>query len=113
MAVFSKVILSGSTDGRPVSVVATATAGDLVHTADATAIDEVWLYALNRHTGDVVLTIELGGATAGDLITVTLTADGGPVLIVPGTPMTNSLVVRAFADTTAVVSVFGWVNRIS
>jgi hypothetical protein len=113
MATFSKVILSGSTDGRPVSVVQTATAGDLLHTADASAIDEVWLYALNRHTGDVVLTIELGGVTAGDLITVTLTADGGPVLIVPGTPMTNSLVVRAFADTTAVVSVFGWVNRIS
>jgi len=113
MAVFSKVILSGSTDGRPVSVTQTATAGDLIHTADATAIDEVWLYAVNRHTADVVLTIELGGVSAGDLVTVTLTAGGGPVLVIPGTPMTNSLVVRAFADTTAVVSVFGWVNRIT
>jgi len=113
VAVFSKVILSGSTDGRPVSVTQTATAGDVIHTADAAAIDEVWLYAVNRHTADVVLTIELGGVVAGDLVTVTLTADGGPVLVIPGTPMTNSLVIGAFADTTAVVSVFGWVNRIS
>lgn len=113
MATFSKEILSGSTNGRPVSVVATATAGDLVHTADAAAIDEIWLYAVNRHTADVVLTFEFGGVAAGDQITVTLSAGGGPVLVVPGSPLTNSLVVRAFADTTAVVSVFGWVNRIA
>jgi len=113
MATFSKVILSGSTNGRPVSIVQTATVGDLVHVADATAIDEVWLYAVNRHTADVVLTLELGGATPGDLVTTTLTANGGPFLVVPGVPMTGSLEVRAFADTTAVVSIFGWVNRIA
>lgn len=113
MAVFNKVILSGSTNGRPVSVSATASPGVSIHTADASAIDEVWIYAVNRHTSDVVLTIELGGTTTGDQITVTLPTGGGPQLVIPGTPMTNSTVTQAFADVASVVSVFGWVNRIS
>ena len=112
MAVFTKQLLSGSVDGRPVSVVQTATPGNLVHAAHPTALEEVWIYALNRHTADVVLTIEFGGVDVGDRIQVSIPAGGGALLVVPGSPLTNSLEVRAYADTTAVVSVFGWVNRI-
>jgi uncharacterized membrane protein YjjP (DUF1212 family) len=112
MAVFSKVILSGVTDGRPVAIAATATPGTLVHTADAVATDEVWLYAVNTGGATRTLTIEYGGVVAGDLITRQLAVGAGLVLIVPGLVLTNSLVVRAFADA-AGVNIVGWVNRIA
>jgi hypothetical protein len=36
MATFSKIVLSGSTDGRMIKVAATATAGTTIHTGSAT-----------------------------------------------------------------------------
>ena len=49
MSSLSKQLLSGSTNGRMIKVVAVATPGTLIHTAIAGAvdIDEVWLYACN------------------------------------------------------------------
>lgn len=107
-------ILSGSTDGRPVKVAATATAGTTIHTAHATSIDEVWLWAVNTDTTARKLTVELGGTSApDDLIEVTIPAEGGLVLVAPGLSVTGSVVVRAFAATANVVNVVGFVNRIS
>jgi len=112
MATFSKVILSGSTNGRPIPVTQTATAGDLIHTADASAIDEVWLYAVNTTGAVRTLTIEYGGVAGGDQIVVQISENAGLVLIIPGLTLTNSLVVGAFADA-AGVNITGWVNRIT
>ena len=47
MATYSKVKLSGASDGLNNKIAATSSAGDTVHTAHATALDEVWLYACN------------------------------------------------------------------
>ena len=55
-----KTILTGSTDGKLIKVVATSTAGTTIHTAEASNKDEVHLYAYNNHTADVKLTIEFG-----------------------------------------------------
>jgi uncharacterized membrane protein YjjP (DUF1212 family) len=113
MATFTKVKLSGSTDGRNVLVAATASAGTTIHTAHATALDEIWLYAVNSDTTDRKLTIEFGGTTApNDLIEQTITAEGGLILIVPGILLTNSVLVRAFAATANVITINGFVNRI-
>lgn len=100
MATYSKRVLSGSTDGRPIKVVATATAGTTIHTATATSgeIDELWLWAINTDTATRKLTIELGGTTApDDLIVVGTPPESGLVLVVPGLPLRNGLVIRAFA----------------
>ena len=120
MATFSKVVLSGSTNGRGVLVAATATAGTLVHATgtSSTIIDEVWLYAVNSSASSVKLTIEYGGTTApNDLIEFTVAAENGLYLMVPGLVLTGTGVaannVRAFAATTNVISVFGYVNRIT
>lgn len=116
MATYSKEQLSGSTNGRGIKVVATATAGTTIHTATNTAgeLDEVWLYAYNSHSGDVVLTIEFGGATdPDDHIVVTVPADDGLTLVVPGLPVNGGVVVRAFAATTNVVTIHGYVNNIA
>lgn len=113
MATYSKQLLSGSTSGKPIAVAATATAGTTIHTAHATALDEVWLYAVNTSTSSVKLTIEFGGTTNTENIELTITGESGLVLVIPGLPITGSNVVRAFAGTTNVISISGYVNRIA
>jgi len=119
MATFSKITLSGSTDGRAIKVAQTATAGTTIHTGSATATtyDEVWLYAMNTDTTDRKLTIEWGGVSApDDLIEFTVKAESGLYLIVPGLVLKGNatpLVVRAFAATADVVTILGYVNRIT
>lgn len=114
MATFSKVKLSGSTDGRMIKVAATATLGTTVHAAHATSQDEIHLWAVNSDTTARKLTIEFGGATAPDnLIEVTIPPESGLIPIVPGLILTNSLAVTAFAETANVVMVAGFINRIT
>lgn len=119
MATFSKTILSGSTDGRGILVAATATAGTLIHTGSSTAttLDEIWLYAVNTSATAVKLTIEWGGVTApNDHIEYTVPAENGLYLVVAGNLIKGNstpLVVRAFAATTNVIAIHGYVNRIT
>ena len=111
----TKEILSGSTNGRLIKVAATATPGTTIHTAvaGASSKDEIWLWAVNSDTVDRKLTIEYGGvASPDDLIEVTVPAESGLLLIVPGLVLQNSLVVKAFAASANVVMVGGFVNRI-
>jgi len=111
---FTKMKLSGSTDGKQIKVVQTATAGDTIHTADATALDEIWIYAVNSSATAVKLTIEWGQATAPDgNVEVTIPAESGYMLVIPGLVLTNSLVVKAFAGTANVILLNGFVNRIT
>ena len=113
MATFSKIKFSESTDGLPVKVVQTATAGTLVHTAHASALDEVWLYAYNGHSADVVLTVEFGGASVPDQnIVLTVGTKSGLALVVPGLILTNSKTLKAFAATANVITLSGYINRI-
>jgi hypothetical protein len=119
MATFSKLILSGSTDGKGIKVVQTATAGTTIHTGSSTAttIDEIWLYAVNTDSTDRKLTIEWGGvASPDDLIEYTVKAENGLYLIAAGLLIKGNatpLVVRAFAATANVISIHGYVNRIT
>ncbi len=119
MATYTKQILSGSTDGKGILVAATATAGTLLHTGSTTTttLDEVWLYAVNSSTSAVKLTIEWGEATAPNgNIEQTIAAESGLVLITPGLLIkgnATALTVRAFAATTNVIVVHGYVNQIT
>lgn len=120
MATFSKLQLSGSTGGRLIKVAATATAGTTIHATgtSSSVLDEVWLYAVNSDTTDRKLTIEFGGTTApDDLIEQTITAESGLILIVPGLLLSgdgsSARTIRAFAATTNVVMIGGFVNRIA
>lgn len=115
MATFSKLPLSGSTNGRQILISATSTPGTIIHTAvsGTSSLDEIWLYAVNTSTTAVKLTIEYGGVSApGDHIELTISGESGLVLVSPGLILQNSLVVRAFAATTNVVAINGYVNRV-
>jgi len=118
MATVVKRKLSGSTDGKAIKVHETATLGTTIHTAvtgtTAGTFDEIWLWAYNGHTAAVTLTIEFGGADVPDQnIVVTLDSKAGLIPIVPGLILQNAMVVTAFADTTDVVTLSGFVNRMT
>lgn len=116
MATFTKRALSGSTNGKGIKVVQTSTAGDTIHTAvsGTSDYDEIWLYAVNSSGSAVKLTIEWGEATAPDgNIEYTVAAEDGLKCIIPGLVLQNSLDVKAFAGTTAVIMLHGFVNRIT
>lgn len=112
--------LSGSTEGRGILVAATATPGTTVHTTGVgvTPQDEVWLYCVNSDTSARKLTIEWGGVTApNDLIEVPVPAESGLLLVIPGLVLVGSgtvaNLVRAFAATANVLSVHGYVLRLT
>lgn len=119
MATFSKLTLSGSIDGRSIKVAATGTPGTLIHTGSSTVTtyDEIWLYAMNTDTTNRKLTVEWGGTSApDDLIEVTVTAESGLFLVAPGLLIKGNatpLVVRAFAASANVLTIHGYVNRIT
>ena len=118
MATVVKRKLSESTDGKAIKIAATSTAGTAIHTAvagtTAGTFDEIWLWAFNSHTLDVVLTIEFGGADAPDQnIIVTIPFKSGLIPVVPGFILQNGATVKAFAATTNVITITGFVNAIT
>ena len=116
MATYSKQLLSGGTNGKNIEVAATASAGTTIHTAvsGTSDMDEIWLYACNTSGSDVKLTLEYGGTTsADDLTEITITSEAGWVLVCPGLLLQNGLIVKAFAGTTNVINLNGYVNRIT
>jgi hypothetical protein len=120
MATFTKEILSGSTQGKPIKVVQTATLGTTIHATGTSSsiIDEVWLYAYNSSTGPIALTVEYGGASVPDQnIKIDIPPTSGLTLVVPGLILTGTgsaaNTITAFAGTADVVTISGYVNRIT
>lgn len=119
MATVSKRELSGRADGLMVKVAATATPGTTIHTATSgnagvDDYDEVWLWAVNSDTTNRKLTIEFGGTTSpDDTIEVTIPAESGLMLVIPGLILENGLLVRAFAASANVIMIGGYVNRMT
>ncbi len=117
MAAYTRVLLSGDTHGIGILVVHTANNdADTVHTAidSTTNMDEVWLWADNPDTVAHVLKIWWGGTTAVTNEKVyTLPALTSDVPLIRGTPLRNSLVVKASCDTANKVSIRGFISRIT
>ena len=114
----SKESLSGSTNGMPIKVHATATLGTAIHTAKAgtttNEFDEVWLWAFSHSTITELLTIEFGGVAVPDnIIEVSIPAKSGLILVVPGLILQNTKAITAFAAHADLVVIAGFVNRIS
>ena len=122
MATMSYHLLSGTpANGRGIKLTDTATsvntdAGYLIHTAvsGTSDIDQVYIYAMNTDGSDRKLTIEWGGTTSpDDLIEVTIAAESGLVLVVPGLPIQNGLLIKAFASLADVITIHGYVHRVT
>lgn len=119
MAEFSRVMLSGSTQGRPIKISQTASAGNTIHTTGTSAsiIDEVTMFGANTDANDPVdVHVQFGGTTSpDDERIVTLPPLSGAVLLVAGDPLTGTgaagNVVRVYASAANVVTVTGWISR--
>ena len=112
----SLVLLSGSTNGRPIKVAATATAGTTIHTATSTSgeIDRIYLYAANTSAASVKLTLEWGGVTSpDDLLEFQIPSESGARILVDGAPLAGGLLVRAFAGSADVINIVGRVIRVA
>lgn len=116
MPTATKEKLSGSTDGKQIKVGATATPGTLIHTATSsttTTWDEIWIWCTNSSTSAIKLTIQWGGTTSpDDEIEITIPPESGPIPVIPGLILQNSLVVRAFAGSANLLVISGFVNRV-
>ncbi len=124
MATYSKNTLSESSIGNSIFLTGTGSAA-LIHSspANATDIDEVWLYANNVGTSDATLSIYWG--TTGVNITgttnilgpVTVQAYAGPILISAGFVLKGSgstaSNIYGLPSIVSGVNVFGYVNRIT
>src|ERR1041385_1297475 len=109
-------LLSGSTNGRPIKVAATATPGTLLHTAVAgtSDADYLWLDVYNSDAAAVDLTIEWGGTTDPDDLhpkTLSVPPLTGPFSVAANRPLQNGLVVRAFASSANKLTITGRVTR--
>lgn len=120
MATFTKILLSGSTGGRPIKVAASGSTGTTIHTTQASSgvTDEVWLYATNTSAVAVTLTVEYGGTSnPDDQIIVSIPSKSGLSLVLPGLVLTGDgttgRTIRAFAVSANVINIVGYVNRIS
>lgn len=109
-------LLSGSTNGKQIKVVATSTPGTTIHTAIAgtSSWDRIFLWAVNSGADPVKLTLEWGEATAPDgNIEIWLQPEVGYVFLMDGMPLQNGLVVKAFADAANVILIGGYVLTIT
>lgn len=107
-AVFSAHILSESLAGEPIPVIATTSPGDLLHTADATGLDQIRLVVSNTSGSAEVLWVEAGAG----LHPITVPAND-TVFMEDGEEfmLTGGLELRAYCATTDVIRVGGVVVR--
>jgi hypothetical protein len=118
MPSYSRVLLSGSTNGRAIPVAATATPGTAIHTAvsGTSSFDELYLWASNVTANTATLTLEWGGVTdPGDHMvkSYSIPANSPPIPIATGQVLNNGLLVKAFSGTASAINLTGYVNRIS
>jgi hypothetical protein len=112
------VLLSGSTNGKPIKIVPTATPGTTLHVAVAgtASFDEVYVWLTNTSASAVTVTIEFGSTTSPDghiIDTYSLAANSPPVPILTGQVLQNGLTIGCFASVANVVLASGFVNRIA
>lgn len=113
-----RVVLSGSTNGRPINVNNTAASCVMtVHTAGAVTgadnVDEVWLWATPYATATACarqLFIQVGTDSTSDMLHFLIARDQAspsPVLVLPGININNSLKITAWATSTMDVALTG------
>lgn len=117
MATYSRVLLSGSTNGKSIKIAATATAGTTVHTAVAgtSSYDEIYVWLTNTDSSARTVTIEFGGVTDPDNLIVkalSLPPNSPPIPVLTGQVLQNGLVIGIFASAANVILATGYVNRI-
>lgn len=108
-------ILSGSTNGRPISIAATSSPGTLIHQsinqAGINIGHQLHLHAINSDSSDHILTLQLGGVTATDDLSIVIKANSQVQEILNGNNLfQNGVVIRGYADSANKILVYGYIN---
>jgi hypothetical protein len=126
MGTYSKILLSGSTDGQAISVTGTAaTVHTLIHTSvtgATNAFDEMYVYAHNTATVASIVRFTVAATGAASSVTAQtfgyeLTAGGdvvytaGLILVVPGLMARNTKALLAWCTAVGKVNLRGYVHR--
>lgn len=114
MAIFSKLLLSASINGKQISITGNNEATSTpIHTgvAGSSSLDEVYIYASNNNTGDSTFTLAWGGISSQDLVIFSLPSKMGRILLADGKLINNSLVINGWSNVTG-VNIDGYINRI-
>jgi hypothetical protein len=114
MSTITKLNPSGSSNGQPIAVAATASPGTTFHVASSTAgvQDEIYMYLTNTDSVEHEATVQFGGTGANDNIKFPVPAND-TILAIAGVPVTGGVTVAVFADSASKLNAFGYVNRIS
>ena len=118
MASFSRLALSGSTNGKPIKISATGSPGTLIHTAinSVSSFDEIYLWVVNNTSGAATLTIEWGGVKDPDDLLckeTSISANSAPAVVIAGATLNAGLSIRAYSNTANALNLIGYVNRIT
>lgn len=110
-------ILSGSTNGRPIPVAATASPGTLIHTATSVsgALDQIDLDVTNVTGSAVSITVEWGGVSdPGDHLVKNYSIPAyTKMALASGLRLSGGVIVRAFAGTAGALNITGSVATIT
>lgn len=115
MAVYSGAVLSGSTNGRPIPIAATATPGTTLHVVGANGFEELFIWVSNVTAVAAALTLEFGGTgdPADHLVKgYSIPANSGPMPIAVGQRLSGGVTVRAFSGTASALNATGYVNKV-
>ena len=107
--------LSGSTNGRPIPVVAVATPGTTIHTTGSAGFEKIWMFASNVTGAAATLTVEFGGVSdPGDHLVkaYSIPANSLPLPIALGQVLKGGVVVKAFSGTASAINITGWAIQV-
>ena len=109
-------VLSGSTNGKLVSVTGTSAAAAVaLHVAGSSSnslvLDEVWLYATNTAASNISVTLCYGDTSAASLVTFTVPSLDGFYTLVPGFMMNGGKTISAYSATASSISIGGFVVK--
>lgn len=112
-ATYQLATLTNSTNFLPINIGAIAPGSPtLIHTADSTNFDELWLDAYNYSSNDGFLYLMLGGSASHQILTTPIPAQRGLIPVVKGLRFTGGVVISAYASSANIISVIGSLNRI-
>lgn len=111
-ALVTKQLLSGGIDGEPISITGILiSTGTTIHTAHASALDNIFLKASNTSSSLAqVLVLQWGGITVTHSLFFKIPTEE-TLVIAAGDILTNSKVLKAFTTTASVVNIQGYVDR--
>lgn len=116
MATYSRLLLSGSTNGKPINLTANATPGTTIHASitSTAAFDEIYAWATNVTASAATLYVEWGatGSTQALVQSYSITPNSGPVPIATGQVLNGNVSCAAFCSATSAINITGYVNRI-